>query len=1266
VTGRGHSSFGERGGPASDARFESIDGIAAGSNGGLYVSDPVGGLLHYVGPDGWISAIAGDRVRCERGEVRAGRAAVAAETPTTADMVCPDGDVAEGRDGSIYVVSYPGIARIRPDGVVTRFAGRSIDAEPGPKDEDGIPATEALVEASGGIAVDGHGTVYVAEGQRIRRIGQDGIITTVAGEPPNVDAPADAPDSGFATADRLESADSVAVAPDGTLYVPDGARIRKVTSPLGGLADRPVSVPSPDGGELWQFDRRGRHLRTVDAITGATIWDFDYDDDGRLAGVKDRSGRTTTIERAGNGDPIAIVAPGGQRTELTLRGDGWLERIENPEDEAVAADYTASGLLRSFTNGEHETSKYEYDGLGRLRTASDPEGGQKTLSTASSELSSTITLTTKQGRATKYVLSRTRDGVTTRAMHYSAGSSVISKTRADGNRETTYSDGTKEVVEYGPDPRFGMLAPMVTKTTVTMPSGLVSTVESTREVTLVNDDPVDGLAAVTDTRVINGDAYVRTYDRAARTLTLTSPEGRENVTKLDALGRAIEVSQGPGRAPVVTTYDDLGRVERIQQGDQFWRYAYHGDTDYVRSRTDARDKTTSYVRDGVGRPTKITLPSGREYDMVYDDAGRLLTTTMPSEEGEPRPQHEFAYSDVGRTEAYTAPGGAAYQTEWSLDGENEGTSLPGRAVKHDFTWGAAGRMQELSYAEANVGFGHDAAGRMTGLSRTALGGSEQALAYGYDGVLQTSATASGPASGQFAYEWTPDHELKKLTLDGTTVHSVSRDDDGLVTGYGPFTFSRTGPSGEATSIAGAGHSIALGFDEAGKLENRTHTRLSQFYDLDLVYDGSGRIESRTEKVGTDPAKTLAYSYDDDGRLVEVRTSSGELVEQYAYDARGNRRSAKVGSTEAQVATYGSDDRLLTRDGVSYTHDAAGFLTLRGQDTFDYSARGELLRANVGGKEVTYAYDGMGRRTARTVGATTTQYLYGSPDDPFQLTATKQGGTLTEYFYDDFGNVFAYRRGGAVFFVGTDQVGSPRVVVNASGQRVRTIEHDSFGNVVATSGTEPAPPIGFAGGLADPDTGLVRFGMRDYDPVSGRWTAKNPLLFEGAAANLYAYAGSNPVNLTDRTGLPSIGASAGVGGYLGVKLGWNDQGFSFCWEFGVGIGGAVEVDPFTETLDEGVRYVAEGQVGVGPAVRGTIGYEYDPLGGPCAEGTGEWKGKGCVVVICAGSDGATVEHPGPDIPADLGQSIKNLLRGGVKGVSAQAKAAVRVCRGGTWD
>ena len=61
------------------------------------------------------------------------------------------------------------------------------------------------------------------------------------------------------------------------------------------------------------------------------------------------------------------------------------------------------------------------------------------------------------------------------------------------------------------------------------------------------------------------------------------------------------------------------------------------------------------------------------------------------------------------------------------------------------------------------------------------------------------------------------------------------------------------------------------------------------------------------------------------------------------------------------------------------------------------------------------------------------------------------------------------------------------------------------------------PFGFAGGAYDVDTGLVRFGARDYDSATGRWTAKDPIRFAGGMPNLFGYALFDPVNVVDPNG-----------------------------------------------------------------------------------------------------------------------------------------------------
>jgi len=101
------------------------------------------------------------------------------------------------------------------------------------------------------------------------------------------------------------------------------------------------------------------------------------------------------------------------------------------------------------------------------------------------------------------------------------------------------------------------------------------------------------------------------------------------------------------------------------------------------------------------------------------------------------------------------------------------------------------------------------------------------------------------------------------------------------------------------------------------------------------------------------------------------------------------------------------------------------------------------------------------------------------------------------------------------------VGSVRLVVDsANGAIAQRIDYDEFGRV--QNDTSPGfQPFGFAGGLYDADTGLVRFGARDCDPSVGRWISKDPILFNGAQANLYVYVGNDPVNASDSSGLGPV-------------------------------------------------------------------------------------------------------------------------------------------------
>ena len=109
------------------------------------------------------------------------------------------------------------------------------------------------------------------------------------------------------------------------------------------------------------------------------------------------------------------------------------------------------------------------------------------------------------------------------------------------------------------------------------------------------------------------------------------------------------------------------------------------------------------------------------------------------------------------------------------------------------------------------------------------------------------------------------------------------------------------------------------------------------------------------------------------------------------------------------------------------------------------------------------------------------------------------------------------KGGKNYRIISNHLGSPLLVIDiANGDVVQQMDYDEFGVVIQD--TNPGfQPFGFAGGIYESQTGLVRFGARDYDPQGGRWTNKDPIRFNGGDSNLYGYTFSDPVNLIDPDG-----------------------------------------------------------------------------------------------------------------------------------------------------
>jgi RHS repeat-associated protein len=290
----------------------------------------------------------------------------------------------------------------------------------------------------------------------------------------------------------------------------------------------------------------------------------------------------------------------------------------------------------------------------------------------------------------------------------------------------------------------------------------------------------------------------------------------------------------------------------------------------------------------------------------------------------------------------------------------------------------------------------------------------------------------------------------------------------------------------------------------------------------------GRIVTKTETInGT--TTTWTYGYDVAGRLSDV-LKDGAVYAHYDYDANGNRLDKTNGAgTLLAAGTYDNQDRMLTYGNNTYAYTANGELTAKTDTTtgnvttYNYDVLGNLKHVNLpDGTAIDYVIDGRNRRIGKKVnGALTEAYLYDGQLRPIaELDAS--GNVISRFIYATHINVPDYMiKGGVTYKIITDHLGSPRFVIDSStGAIAQRMDYDDFGNVLLD--TAPGfTPFGFAGGLYDSQTKLVRFGARDYDPETGRWTSKDPLGIGGLDADFYGYVQNNPVNLFDPSGLTFI-------------------------------------------------------------------------------------------------------------------------------------------------
>jgi RHS repeat-associated protein len=722
---------------------------------------------------------------------------------------------------------------------------------------------------------------------------------------------------------------------------------------------------------------------------------------------------------------------------------------------------------------------------------------------------------------------------------------------------STLPDGSSSSDTFGPDPVWGIQAPVITSETLTE-GNLTMDVVGNRTATLGTAGNPFSLTNRTDTTSANFRTYTSNFTASNLTSADTTPVGRQTTTVLDNQERIASL-QIAGLQASNFTYDSRGRLSTVTQGTRTSTFTYDANG-RLATATDPLGLKKSYSYDAAGRLLSTTLPDGRVIAYSYDNNGNLTSITPPGESA-----HSFAYTAVNEVSAYTPPavsGTGATTYTYNLDRDmTKVTRADGNTISYSYD--SAGRVSSLVTPSETINYNYDST---TGNLSFADIASGESLTFGYNGPLPTSTSWTGAISGTVSRTYNDNFWMASQSINGGNTIAFSYDNDGLVTKAGALALARSPQNGLIAGTTLGPASDSRTYNSFGELTGYTASYGNgQLYHLLYARDADGRISNKTEIRGFH-ITTYAYSYDPAGRLIGV-SKNGVPFSSYGYDSNSNRVQATTSSGTVS-ATYDAQDRLLTYGNATYTYTANGELasqTSGGQTTtYQYDVLGNLLSVTLpSGKAISYVVDAKNRRVGKMVNGTLVEgFLY----DGDRIVAQVNGNTLVGFPLLGHFHAQQLRRqesntnasnglvsrfiyassatspdymisGGVTYRIFSDPLGSPLLVVNTStGAIAEQITYDEFGNVL--SDTNPGfQPFGFAGGLYDQDTKLVRFGARDYDPSTGRWTAKDPTLFIGGDTDLYGYLRDDPVNWVDPAGRGGVGTWVGGIAEAGTGIGF---------------------------------------------------------------------------------------------------------------------------------
>ena len=654
------------------------------------------------------------------------------------------------------------------------------------------------------------------------------------------------------------------------------------------------------------------------------------------------------------------------------------------------------------------------------------------------------------------------------------------------------------------------------------------------------------------------------YNGRGNLTTLSMGSNRNMTLQYDEFGNVASVTNFLGQATQFE-HDKAGRVtEQIEPNGNIIKFGYDPDGDL----------------------TSVTPPSRPAHEFGYN-LFDLVSSYLPPELGGSNAPTKYSYNADKQLTAINLPTGATISYNYaSTTGLLDSIAMPDGNFTYSYV--PYSNLVSQIVSPDNETLSYQYAGKfVTSEATSGPVTSNLAVTYNADGTVASitpSDSYNVGATENISYD-------KDGLVVGSGNLSMTRNQNGQISStslkninesithnaYGEMTadqFTFTSPYGRQNKFEIFNQQYTR--DKLGRVVAIGSARNDGDCDKDhgRCDDDFGRNGHFGGHEGHHFGQQTEFVYDNSGNLVKV-IKDNHIERIYKYDQNGNRIE-EIADGRIIHASYNSQDELVKYGNISYQYNSDGELTkktvhiddhdsfwdwLTGRDrgfdhtrgvaswgehqhegrdlvtTYSYDAMGELKTVKLpDGRFINYIYDGQGRRVGKEInGKLVEGFMYQSQT---QLAAVLdgQGHIVKQFVYGSKPNIPDYMiMNGKDYRIISNQVGTPLYVVNAeTGKIVERERMDVFGYDEHTI-RRSMLPFGFAGGLADADTGLVHFGARDYDPQTGHWVSRDPILFNGGTTNLYQYSLNDPVNFVDPSG-QSFLTPEQISGIIGGAIG----------------------------------------------------------------------------------------------------------------------------------